>query len=140
VARLINLLFYYTGKTDDRAAAQNALGWVESPEIAGKRFSDVGGVLLADEELHTEPAHVTIVGHKNDPAAQALWRAALKFPSAYRRIEWFDPDEGPLPNPDVPYPSLSYAAAFLCTGGACSTPMKDAAALEQRIAKIASNN
>jgi hypothetical protein len=40
----------------------------------------VGGVLLADEELKTEPLHLTIVGSKHDALAQSLWRAALQVP------------------------------------------------------------
>jgi uncharacterized protein YyaL (SSP411 family) len=133
VARLGNLLFYYTGKHEYRAAAEDALRWIAAPEIADKRFSDVGGVLLADEELKSEPAHLTVVGNKRDATAQSLWRAALKYPAAYRHVEWFDPDEGLLPNPDVSYPSLPYAAAFVCSKGTCSAPIKDPAALENRI-------
>jgi uncharacterized protein YyaL (SSP411 family) len=137
MARLCNQLFYYTGKPEYRAAAENALRWSAAPEIAGKRFSDVGGVLLADEELNSEPAHLTIVGGKHDTTAESLWRAALQYPAAYRRVEWFDPGEGPLPNPDVPYPSLPYAAAFICTKGTCSAPIKEASTLEKRIRSMA---
>jgi uncharacterized protein YyaL (SSP411 family) len=139
MARLGTLLSYYTGKHEYRAAAENALRWIAAPEIAGKRFSDVGGVLLADEELKTEPAHLTIVGSKHDAMAQSLWLQALKYPLAYRRIEWFDPAEGLLPNPDVPYPSLPHAAAFVCTQGACSAPVTNLEALKKRIEKMVQN-
>ena len=137
MARLGNLLFHYTGKPEYRAAAENALRWIAAPEIAGRRFSDVGGVLLADEELNTEPAHLTIVGGKHDAAAQLLWQAALKYPSGYRRIEWFDPVEGLLPNADVPYPSFPYAAGFICGRGTCSAPIMNSAALTARIRAMA---
>ena len=133
-ARLANLLSYYTGRRDCRVAAENALRWAAAPEIAGRRFSDVGGVLLADEELNTDPEHLTIVGSKHDPLAQSLWRAVLQAPGAYRRVEWFDPGEGPLPNDDVPYPSLPNAAAFVCGKGTCSAPIQDPSALQKRIA------
>jgi uncharacterized protein len=133
MARLCNLLSYYTGKKEYRSQSENALRWIAAPEIAGKRFSDVGGVLLADEELNTEPAHLTIVGGKHDAMAQSLWRAVLEYPAAYRFLEWFDPVEGPLPNPEVSYPSFPYAAAFVCSKGTCSAPIKDSAALEKRI-------
>jgi len=137
MARLANLLSYYTGKPEYRAEAESALRWVAAPEIAGRRFSDVGGVLLADDELNTAPAHLTIVGGKHDALAQSLWRAALQLPESYRRIEWLDASEGPLPNPDVPYPSFPYAAAFVCTKGTCSAPIQEPAALQKRLRSMA---
>ncbi len=133
VARSANLLSFYTGKTEYRKMAENALRWISAPEIAGHRFADVGGVLLADEELNSEPAHVTIAGSKHDAAAHSLWLAALKLPAGYRRIEWFDASEGPLPNPDVPYPTFTFAAAFLCSKGVCSAPITSPANLTQQI-------
>jgi uncharacterized protein YyaL (SSP411 family) len=132
-ARFGNLLFYYTGKPGYRAAAESALRWAASPEIADRRFSDVGGVLLADEELKSEPAHLTVVGSKRDVTAQSLWQAVLEYPEAYRRVEWFDPAEGPLPNSDVPFPTLAYPAAFVCGNGTCSSPLKNPEAVEKRI-------
>ncbi|HEY3861172.1 MAG TPA: DUF255 domain-containing protein [Verrucomicrobiae bacterium] len=133
MARLCNLLFHYTGKHEYRAAAESALRWAAAPEIAGRRFSDVGGVLLVDEELNTEPVHLTVVGSKQDAQAQSLWRAALEGPGSYRRVEWLDRAEGPLPNPDVPYPAFPYAAAFVCTRDTCSAPIKNADTLQKRI-------
>ena len=55
----------------------------------------VPGALLADRELVREPAHVTIVGAKDDPAARALYAAARTYPTRYFRIEWLDRREGP---------------------------------------------
>lgn len=136
MARLGDLLFHYTGKQEFRAAAENALRWISSPEIAGLRYADVGGVLLADEELKTEPAHLTIVGSKKDDAAVSLWHEALKFPAAYRRVELFDSADGPLTNPDVTYPSFPYAAAFVCNNGVCSSPIKNTDVLKKRLAAM----
>jgi len=34
-----------------------------------------------------------------------------------------------MPNPDVTYPQMDRAAAFLCTNGACSQPIFDTAEL-----------
>ena len=73
MARLANLLSHYAGKAGYRTDAENALRWISAPDIAGKRFSDVGGVLVADEEFHTDPAHLTIVGSKQDAVAQSLF-------------------------------------------------------------------
>ena len=83
------------------------------------------GILLTDTELANDPVHLTIVGRKDDPSARALFDSALRYPSGYRRIEWWDRREGPLPNSDVQYPELSKAAAFVCTSGVCSLPQLD---------------
>jgi hypothetical protein len=39
-------------------------------------------VLIAEEELRNEPAHVTIVDPKDDPRSSELYRAALSYPIA----------------------------------------------------------
>jgi len=83
----------------------------------------VPGTLLADRELGREPAHVTVVGAKDDPAAQVLYAAARTYPTRYLRIEWLDRREGPLPAADIDYPELPQAAAFACANGACSLPV-----------------
>jgi uncharacterized protein len=41
----------------------------------------------------------------------------------YKRLEWLDPADGPLPNADVEYPELERAAAFVCTQNSCSAPV-----------------
>jgi hypothetical protein len=63
-----------------------------------------------------------VVGAKDDAGAGALFRAALAQPLSYRRIEWLDPAEGPLPGEGAEYPDLGRAAAFACSAGRCSTP------------------
>ena len=70
-----------------------------------------------------KPMASSVVGARDDPAAEALFRAALAHPATYKRVEWWDRREGPLPNADVPYPKLEKAAAFVCTDRACSAPM-----------------
>jgi len=55
------------------------------------------GTLLADREFSSDPIHITIVGHKDDPAAQALFHAAAAYPSGYLRLEWWDTREGGFP-------------------------------------------
>jgi len=81
------------------------------------------GILLADRELRQDPTHITVVGRKNDPQAQALFAAAASFPSTYKRVEWWDHAEGPMPNPDVQYPELDKSAAFVCANKICSSPV-----------------
>ena len=96
----------------------------------------VPGALLADRELSREPAHITIVGAKDDPAARALYAAARTYPTRYFRLEWLDRREGPLPAADVEYPELPEAAAFACANGACSIPVFTADEVHRIAAKV----
>jgi len=41
-----------------------------------------------------------------------------------------------LPNPDVQYPELKTAAAFVCTDRTCSTPIFKAEELQTRVDKL----
>ncbi|HEY2124326.1 MAG TPA: DUF255 domain-containing protein [Chthoniobacterales bacterium] len=126
-ARLTNLLFHYTGDAQDRARAEAAMRYLAVPSVADARGFQVGGILLADRELSGPPLHLTVVGGKKDTAARALFAAAVLQPATYRRIEWWDKAEGPMPNPDVEYPQFDKAAAFVCTDRRCSMPIFDPA-------------
>ncbi len=134
-ARFFNLLARYTGDERYRADAELAMRYLVTPEVALMRMTEAG-ILVADLELGSDPTHFTIVGRKDDPAAQALFRTAVRHPSSYRRIEWWDRREGPLPNMDVRYPEFERAAAFVCTQGSCSLPQfrpEDLLALANRM-------
>ncbi|HET6756645.1 MAG TPA: hypothetical protein VFH21_03425, partial [Burkholderiales bacterium] len=105
LARFANLLSHYTGRSAYRDIAEHALKYLGSPAIAGSnRF--LAGLLLADREFVEDPAHITVVGAKDDEQARALHAKALQYPALYRRVEWWDKREGPLPNPDVQYPEM----------------------------------
>lgn len=136
VARLMNRLYHSTGKKQYRVMAEHAMRYLATPDVALSRNFYVGGILLADRELSTPPLHITVVGPKNDPMAQALFYAASNYPSTYKRVEWWDKREGPLPNPDVEYPNLKVSAAFICTDKACSAPIFKADELHERIDKL----
>jgi uncharacterized protein YyaL (SSP411 family) len=123
VTRLANLLHRYTGKAEYTQIAEHAMRFLAAPGVADRRGFLVAGALLADREIGAAPLHLAIVGRKSDPAARALFATALKQPVAYKRVEWLDKDEGALPNPDVQYPELEQAAAFLCTDRSCSAPI-----------------
>jgi uncharacterized protein YyaL (SSP411 family) len=97
--------------------------FVAAPVIVDQRGIQVGPNLLADREFTSPPLHITIVGGKDDAAATSLFRAALAHPSTYKRIEWWDHREGPMPNADVQYPKMEKAAAFICTDRTCSLPL-----------------
>jgi uncharacterized protein len=123
VTRLANLLHQYTGKAEYAELAKHAMRFLSTPGVADRRGFLVGGILLADHEIRAAPLHLAIVGRKSDLAARALFAAALKQPVTYKRVEWWDKDEGALPNLDVQYPELEQAAAFLCTDRSCSAPV-----------------
>jgi uncharacterized protein len=136
LARFTNLLSHYTGNQEYRAMAERAMRYLAAPTIA--QYLPTGGTLLAAQEFSSDPIHITIVGHKDDPAAQALFHAAAAYPSGYLRLEWWDTREGRLPNPDVQYPELKTAAAFICTGNTCSSPIHDAEAVRTKADKLTS--
>ena len=133
VTRLLNLLARNTGKPAFRAAAEHGMRYLIS---LAEDDLVVPGALLADRELAREPAHVTVVGAKDDPAARALYAAARSYPTRYLRIEWLDRREGPLPAADIDYPEMPEAAAFACANGACSVPVFSPADVPRIVARV----
>ncbi|MGE4073355.1 MAG: hypothetical protein AB7E72_19460 [Lysobacterales bacterium] len=122
LARHANLLMHYSGDTTLRGVAEHALGYLAQSSVALATLTEPG-ILLVDRELANAPLHLTVVGGRDDPQAALLYRAALAQPGYYKRVEWWDRAEGPLPHADVEYPKLRKAAAFVCTERQCSTPI-----------------
>jgi hypothetical protein len=131
VARFANLLHRYTADEHYREAALHAAKFLAAA-VAGAEDLHAE-VLLADRELANAPIHITIVGGKRDPEAQALHAAAPGFPAGYLQIDWWDRAEGPLPNPEIQYPQLKRAAAFACTQSTCSTPVYEPGELNRTV-------
>ena len=131
--RLLNLLARQIARPAFRQAAEHGMRYLIS---LAEDDLVVPGALLADRELLREPAHITIVGAKDDPAAQALYAAARTYPTRYLRIEWLDRRDGPLPAADIDYPEMPEAAAFACANGACSVPVFTAAEVHGIVAKV----
>jgi uncharacterized protein YyaL (SSP411 family) len=127
VFRLFNLVRHYTGRETYEKAAQHAMRYLAAPAIGENHGYAVAGILLADNELTAQPLHVTVVGKKDDPAACSLFMAAIALPANYKRVEWWDQREGPMPNPDVQYPTFEKAAGFVCVNRRCSAPIFDPA-------------
>lgn len=136
VARFTNLLSHYTGNKRFRVMAEHAMRHLASPQVIDKRFLLVG-ILMAQDELNSEPLHITVVGAKDDNNAAALYRAALALPGTYRRIEWLDLKEGKLPNQQLQFPKLERAAAFICTATSCSLPAFSAEELGKNVSRAA---
>jgi uncharacterized protein YyaL (SSP411 family) len=122
VARFANLLARYDGKTEHAAMAENALRYLAAPAVALSEITEPG-ILLADDENHADPLHLTVSGAKSDASAAELFSTLQHLPQWYKRIEWWDRAEGNLPNPDVGYPPTKRAAAFVCTENRCSLPI-----------------
>jgi uncharacterized protein YyaL (SSP411 family) len=135
VARFMNLLNRYFGNDVYRDYAAHAMRYLTS--VSAEVARPMPGVLLADEELAVEPTHMTIVGHKDDPRAQALHATARAYPARYKRLEWLDLREGKLPNPDVEYPDLGEPAAFACSNRICSYPSFNAEELAATVKQMA---
>jgi uncharacterized protein YyaL (SSP411 family) len=135
LARFANSLEKYSGKAAYEKLAQHAMQFLSIQTVLDERGYLVGGILLANRELTTLPIHITVVGSKTDPAAASLFQAALKLPSPYKRVEWWDNQEGALPNNDVEYPVLENAAAFICTDRTCSPPVFSAEKLSGAVGK-----
>ena len=126
--RFANALNRYLGKAEYRALAEHGARYLAAPAILGQP-RPFPGILLTDRELSEDPTHITIVGRKDAPEAATLHAAGRAYPALYKRIDWWDTREGPLPNPDVQYPELDQAAAFACTNRICSQPVFDPAEL-----------
>ncbi|HEX9636171.1 MAG TPA: DUF255 domain-containing protein [Acidobacteriota bacterium] len=133
-ARFANLLFHHTGDPRDRELAERAMRYLATPAVARRRPS--AGVLLADLELSTSPTHVTVVGSRQDPQAEALFAAALAYPSTYLRVDFWDPSEPPPPHTEVEYPRLARAAAFACSRQRCSLPAFEPDQIRPRIDQL----
>jgi uncharacterized protein YyaL (SSP411 family) len=135
IVRFMNMLNRYFGNDVYRDYASHAMKYLTAASIDAGR--PLPGVLLADEELAIEPTHMTIVGHKDDSRAQALFATARAFPARYKRVEWLDPREGKLPNPDVEYPDMGEPAAFACSHRICSYPSFNAEELKATVQQMA---
>jgi len=132
VARFFNLLRYYNGQAALGTESEHAMKFISAK--AGEADFEEAGILLADEELSSEPAHFTVVAARNDQSGQALYAVALRSKGHYKRVEWWDPATGPLANADVSYPRFSKASAYICAAGRCSAPSFTAADYAKRIA------
>jgi len=134
VARFANLLHHYDADPKHEAMAKNAMRYLAAPEVAAP--APVGNVLLADLELRGQPLHVTVVGAKGDANARALFGVAAALSAGYKQVEWLDRAEGPLPGSRVEYPSMTKAAAFVCSSNRCSRPAFTAAELRTLVGRL----
>lgn len=134
--RFLNLLFHYTGDASYRQRADTIRSSSKDAVLALSSIRGAGSILLTDWERTNDPLHITVVGGKTDQTANALFQAALRYPSFYKRVEWWDRTEGPMPNPDVQYPTFPKAAAFACSKKSCSFPIFEPSGLESAVNRL----
>jgi uncharacterized protein len=135
LARAANMLHHYTGAEPPLRTARHGMRFLSGfARSANEQFRP--DILLADHELAAAPIHITVVGAKDDPAAQSLHAAALRYPGDYLQIDWWDRREGKLPDPTISYPVLPRPAAFACTANACSTPIYEPAEIRERVHSV----
>ena len=135
LARFSNLAHRYLGDEIHLEVAEHAMKYL-SAEVITQTPRFLAGVLAADTELSQDPIHITIVGQRDNQVAQSLHLAARAYPGQYKRIDWWDKREGPLPNPDIGYPQLPQSAAFACANQTCSLPVYKPADLANVVANM----
>ena len=135
LARWANLLAEHTGAARHDELALDAMRYLSAPSVTRRRRTSLGGLLLADQELASEPLHVTVVAPAADESGAGLFRAAQALPGWYKRVERWDPAGPALPNPDIPLPAVQSPAAFVCANGACSSPIEDPLDLAEAAAR-----
>lgn len=139
LVRVAILASAYSGDHHYRVMAEQAMRYLAAyAEANPDRF--LPGVLMAAFQVEITPMHITVVGHKDDPVAQRLHQAALAYSADFKQVDWWDKREGALPNPDVTYPEMSKAAAFICTDNTCSPPIFDATRIVPTVQRITTSS
>jgi uncharacterized protein YyaL (SSP411 family) len=135
VVRTASMLHHYTAAERHLRIARHAMKYLSAfAAAASDQYRP--DILLADHELSVAPIHITVVGGKDDSAAQSLHSAALRYPTDYLQVDWWDRREGKLPDPGITYPDLKRPAAFACTANACSTPVYDGSEIQERVRSV----
>ena len=105
--RFFNLLSHYSGDLCHMRLARHGFSHLVRPEIATARMEEAG-ILLADEELASEPVRIFIIGAKSDPAAQRLHDTALRAYGWYKVIKWIEADSTTVTEAYARIDSTSY--------------------------------
>jgi hypothetical protein len=132
-ARVAITLSRYLGDAPLQREAEGVVDGLGASVSKGEGDPRIVEVL---EEARREPLHIVVVGSKSNAQARALWREAIRLVHPYLRREWWDREEGPLPNPDVSYPLLPRPAAFLCFEKRCSLPLFTESELRAKLREV----
>ena len=112
-------------------AAEKALRAIADPALVDSQGRMIGEYLTALAELTATPVDITVVGRPDDPAAQALLRAALAIDEPRASVA--------MSPPGARYPDRGAPTVYLCTDTACSAPIAEPAKLEAAAAAFLRN-
>lgn len=115
VARFLIELSVYTADTSSFERARRAVFSVSAPATVRAEGRYIGDLVLAAEALLDPAVQFTVVGDPGDPAAEALYAAALAVYEP-RKVVHFD-TRGK-------YPKRDSATLYVCTDAACSSPIE----------------
>ena len=97
-------------------------------------------LFLAVDDALTEPAHVTIVGRRDDPRTHALHAVTIRTYRPGKIVSVHDGADGAVPLPPVVRAMVTSAPeprAYVCAGMACAPPVSDPDALTDTILSFA---
>ncbi len=126
--RFFDLLGEISGEPRWSGLARHGLSWLAAEGVA--ETLPVGGVLLADHEVHTSSPGLVVLGSRDDPTARALHQAARALPLGVRTLVWWDPDAPVAAGMLVSAAPTSGSAVYACTEGRCSSPATTVGAVE----------
>jgi len=93
-------------------------------------------LFIAMDDLLHEPAHVTLVGRRDDPRMEALHHAALTTYRPDKLISLYADGDATIPLPPPVRAMLTAASeprAYVCAGTACAPPTSDPQTLRQTL-------
>ncbi len=117
-----------------RDHAEQLLG-AFAPALADHALYSSTLLIALDDFLH-EPAHVTIVGRRDDPRTAALHRAALTAYRPDKLISLYPDGEVAIPLPLAVRAMVAAATeprAYVCAGTACAPPAGDPRTLSETL-------
>lgn len=126
--RIYALAWAALGSAQDDRAIDSLRGFLDA------FLCSPDGVFYVSQDA--EPLHLPITGARNDVDAAKLFASVQHLPAWCKRVQWWDRAEGALPNPDVTYPQLKRAVAFVCTASYCSLPIFDPAQIALFLKKV----
>ncbi len=117
-----------------RDSAEQLVG-VFAPPFADHALYASTLFVAMDDLLH-EPAHVTLVGQRDDPRMVALHHAALTAYRPDKLISLFPDGESTIPLPPPVRAMVAAASeprAYVCAGTACAPPTSDPQTLRETL-------